>query len=188
MELNKENALIVVDMQNDFCPGGALQVNDGDRIIPACNKYIEMFENKGLTVYYTADWHPPNHCSFKENGGIWPIHCVQGSKGAAFHPDLKITTNACIIHKGTDPNKEAYSGFEQTELCTHLQKNGIRTLYIAGLATDYCVKNTVIDACYNGYKVIVLLDGVKGVELNLGDSARALKMMKDVGATFLQHL
>ena len=185
MELDKETALIVGDVQNDFCPGGALQVKDGDLIIPACNKYIEMFEKKGLTIYYIMDWHPPNHCSFKINGGIWPVHCVQESTGASFHPDLKIAANACIIQKGTDPIKEAYSSFEQTELHANLQKDGIHTLYIAGLATDYCVKNTVIDACHHGYKVIVLLDAVKGVEVNIGDSARALKMMKDVGATFM---
>ena len=186
MKPNKDSALIVTDVQIDFCPGGALQVKDGDKIIPVLNKYIEIFEKEGLPVYYTRDWHPSNHCSFIGNGGIWPLHCLQGSKGAEFHPELKITSNACMIYKATNPEKEAYSTFEHTDLHENLKKQKIHMLYIGGLATDYCIKNSVIDACHLGYKVFVLMDGIKGVEVNPGESARALRMMKDVGSTFLQ--
>ncbi|MEK7280616.1 MAG: isochorismatase family protein, partial [Nitrospirota bacterium] len=139
-------ALIIVDVQNDFCPGGALPVIDGDKVVPVLNGYIKRFREEGAPVIATRDWHPNNHNSFKESGGIWPPHCVQGTLGAQFHPGLDLSGDVRIISKGASPKDEAYSGFQGTYLATELKKKGIQTLYIGGLATDYCVKHTVLDA------------------------------------------
>jgi len=182
MKITRDSSLIIVDFQNDFCPGGALEVKEADKIIPILNKYIELFEEKDLMIYYTADWHPADHCSFKENGGTWPRHCVQGTKGAEFHPNLKMASYYKIIYKAINPKEDAYSGFEKTELDTSLRKNKIKNLYICGLATDYCVKNTVLDACQLGYNVYLLIDAIKGVNVNPDDSERAIEEMKNAGA------
>ncbi len=114
MKLGNRAALVIVDVQNDFCPGGALPVPDGDKVVPVLNEYIRIFLEKGAPIYATQDWHPPNHLSFKEQGGIWPPHCVQGTKGAEFHPDLALPGEAAVITKGSDPKEEAYSGFQGT--------------------------------------------------------------------------
>lgn len=175
-------ALIIVDMQNDFCPGGALPVPDGDKIIPIINKYIEFFKKKNFLIVATRDWHPPDHISFKNYGGIWPPHCIRGTKGAEFHPELKLPSNTIIISKATEKDKEAYSGFEGTELDKILKNKGIKEVYICGLATDYCVKHTALDAIKLGYKTYILTDAVKGVNVNPGDSEKALKELKEKGA------
>ena len=175
-------ALIVVDVQNDFCPGGALAVKDGDKIIPALNTLVEAFTASKLPVCFTRDWHPPDHCSFRENGGPWPSHCVRNSKGAEFHPDLRVPKNALVVSKATEPDKEAYSGFQGTDLSSTLKRMGVTELFVGGLATDYCVKNTVGDALEEGFLVNVLTDCVRGVNLKRTDSANALKWMKVRGA------
>src|SRR2546428_12556977 len=175
-------ALIVVDVQNDFCPGGTLAVKAGDKIIPPLNALVETFTASNLPVFFTRDWHPPDHCSFKENGGPWPSHCVRNSKGAEFHPDLRVPARALVVGKATEPNKEAYSGFQGTDLSSILKKMGVTELFIGGLATDYCVKNTVGDALREGFLVNVLTDCVMGVNLKRNDSASALKWMKARGA------
>lgn len=180
--IGKDSALLIVDVQNDFCPNGALPVPNGDEIIPILNKYIEKFVKVGASIYATRDWHPPNHISFKTRGGIWPPHCIQNTKGAEFHPQLALPKDVKIISKGTNPDREAYSGFEGTNLSSLLKEQGIKTLFIGGLATDYCVKATVLDALREGFHVVFLEDASKGVDINKGDSERAIKIMMEKGA------
>jgi len=175
-------ALIVVDVQNDFCPGGALAVKDGNKIIPPLNALIDAFTVSNLPVCFTRDWHPPDHSSFRENGGPWPSHCVRNSRGARFYPDLHVPKNALVVSKATEPDKEAYSGFQGTDLSSTLKRMGVTELFVGGLATDYCVKNTVGDALEEGFLVNVLTDCVRGVNLKRTDSASALKWMKVRGA------
>ena len=173
---------MIVDIQNDFCPGGALPVLEGDRVVPVINKYIEKFERRRSLIIATRDWHPKNHISFKSYGGIWPEHCVQNTWGAEFHPNLRLPKNVIVISKADKPNKEAYSGFQGTNLDAILRKNSVKELFVGGLATDYCVKNTVFDGLANGYKVYLLVDVIKGVEVNRGDSERAIEDMILKGA------
>ncbi|RLJ71041.1 nicotinamidase/pyrazinamidase [Hydrogenivirga caldilitoris] len=183
VKIGYRDALIVVDMQNDFMPWGALPVPEGDRIVPRLNEYIELFERKSLPVFFTRDWHPENHISFKGHGGVWPPHCVQNTEGAMFHKDLKMPLdNKFIISKGTSPDFDAYSGFQGTPLDSLLRERGIRRVFIGGVATDYCVKNTVLGAINLGYEAFLLLDGIKGVDVNPGDSERAIQLMLDMGA------
>ena len=179
--ITSKSALLIVDVQNDFCAeDGALPVKGCTSIIPKINEYINMFTNKGLTVIASRDWHPPNHISFKDRGGPWPPHCIQGSKGAEFHPDLKLPSNVVIISKAFLPDKEAYSAFDGTELHYILTLRGIRRLFVTGVATDYCVKASVIDALRLGYEVIVLSDAIAGVSKESSD--RALEEMVRLGA------
>jgi nicotinamidase/pyrazinamidase len=175
-------ALIVVDVQNDFCPGGALAVKEGDKVIPPLNALVDAFTASNLPVCFTRDWHPPDHCSFKENGGPWPSHCVRNTTGAEFHPDLRVPDNALVVSKATEPDEEAYSGFQGTDLSSTLKSMGVTELFVGGLATDYCVKNTVGDALREGFLVNVLTDCVRGVNLKRTDSAKALRWMKVRGA------
>ncbi len=184
---NKENpiqnsALIIVDLQNDFCPKGSLAVKDGDKIIPTVNTLIKKYKASGSPIYATRDWHPPNHTSFKNSGGPWPIHCVQNTPGAAFHPDLMID-QAVVISKGTLIDEEAYSGFNGTDLEKKLKKEGITNLTVCGLATDYCVKATVIDGINAGFSVTVIREGIRGVNVEPEDSKKALDEMEAAGAT-----
>ncbi|WP_447975244.1 nicotinamidase [Nitrospira sp. Kam-Ns4a] len=179
---DEKSALLLGDIQVDFCPGGALAVPGGDEIIPVINEYIRLFHARGLPIVATRDWHPPNHCSFKENGGPWPVHCVQGSRGAQFHPKLILPPGTLIISKATDPKKEAYSSFEGTPLEERLRELGVETLYVSGLATDYCVKHTVLDACRIGLRVVLLEDAIRGIDATPGDCARAIAEMRQAGA------
>ncbi|ASJ06511.1 nicotinamidase [Thermococcus pacificus] len=176
-----EEALIVVDMQRDFMPGGALPVPDGDRIIPWCNHYIEEFRKRGALIVATRDWHPENHISFKEQGGPWPAHCVRNTPGAEFVVDLP--SDAVIISKATEPDKEAYSGFEGTELAEILRKNGVKRVYVCGVATEYCVKATALDAIKHGFETYLLSDAVKGI--NPEDEEKALREMERAGVKVL---
>ncbi|MGQ9781415.1 MAG: bifunctional nicotinamidase/pyrazinamidase [Nitrososphaeria archaeon] len=182
MEISNESALIIVDVQRDFCPGGALPVREGDQIVSTVNKYIEKFKKAGLLVVATRDWHPKDHVSFKTRGGIWPEHCVQDTLGAQFHPGLILPEDAVIISKADKPDKEAYSGFQGTDLDDVLKRKGVKVLYVGGLATDYCVKNTVLDGRRKGYRVYLLIDAVKGVDLTPGDSQKAIMEMISAGA------
>ena len=174
-------------MQIDFCPGGSLAVPGGDAIIPVINRYIEIFRSRGIPVFATRDWHPPVTRHFREFGGLWPPHCVQGSVGARFHPALKLPDDVIVVSKGMDPGSDDYSSFRATletgsSLQEYLGKAGVTKLYICGLATDYCVRETSLDALKAGLSVIVLKDAVKGVDLKAGDSARALKEITRGGA------
>jgi nicotinamidase/pyrazinamidase len=177
-----KRALIVVDVQRDFCPGGALPVADGDKIIPAVNELVRAFENASLPVFFTRDWHPKNHMSFKAYGGPWPPHCIRNTRGASFHPSLAVPRGAEVIDKGTLQADDAYSGFEGTDLERRLHNLHVKQIYVAGLATDYCVKNTVVDGLVKGFETYVLSDCVKGVNLKPTDSARALRVMLSRGA------
>ena len=182
VKLDSSTALIVTDIQIDFCPGGALPVPEGDAVIPVLNAYQEKVLTAGGVLVFTRDWHPANHSSFRENGGIWPVHCVQNTPGAAFHPDLNFPTTAVLVSKATHPEKEAYSSFEGTDLKRYLHRLGVKTLLVGGLATDYCVKNTVLDGLKLGFFVYFLEDASRGVDVTPGDSDRAIQEMLQAGA------
>ncbi|MBI2625156.1 MAG: nicotinamidase [Candidatus Nealsonbacteria bacterium] len=191
MRNHKRRALIVVDVQNDFCSGGALAVPGGDEIVPVINSLIRS--GKFRYVYYTLDWHPENHCSFKDYGGAWPKHCVGGSSGAEFHPYLFVDRQeGVIIKKGTDRRKEAYSGFDGKDsdsgwdLGLWLKLTKADEVYVCGLATDYCVKATALDARKQGFKTFVLRNACRGVELNQGDVSQAIYEMAIEGIIVIE--
>lgn len=179
---DSRSVLLLADLQVDFCPGGALGVPGGDEIIQTVNDYVRFFHSRRLPIIATRDWHPSNHCSFKEQGGPWPVHCVQTSRGAQFHPDLIVPPGTAIVSKATDPKKEAYSAFEGTTLEERLRDMNAETLFVSGLATDYCVKQTVLDACRLGFRVLVLEDAVRGIDATPGDCERAIREMRTAGA------
>jgi nicotinamidase/pyrazinamidase len=175
-------ALVVVDVQRDFCPGGSLPVANGDSIVPALNEVVATFAKSQLPVVFTRDWHPGDHCSFTAQGGTWPSHCVARTLGARFHPKLRVPRSAIIISKATLKNREAYSGFQGTDLRKRLRSLGVTEICVGGLATDYCVKQTALDALRAGFGVEVMKDCVKGVDVRKGDSARALRLVAKRGA------
>lgn len=183
--IDRQTALIVVDVQNDFCPGGALAVKEGDQVIPAFNRVIPIFEKARSPIYACRDWHPKNHKSFKTQGGPWPPHCVQETRGAEFHPDLKLPAGAVVISKAWRSEDESYSEFEGTNLELYLKRQGIRRLIVGGLATDYCVKATVLDARHLGFETYLLTDAVRGIDVQPGDSEKAMEEMKKAGAVLL---
>lgn len=182
LEPGPGDALILVDMQNDFLPGGSLAVNEGDRVVPVLNRCIALFAGKGLPVFATRDWHPPDHCSFRAQGGPWPAHCIAGTPGAAFAPDLRLPDNTVVISKATRADSDAYSGFQGTDLAARLRQAGVQRLFVGGLATDYCVLNSVRDARQAGFRVVVLEDAVRAVNIQPDDGARALHEMERLGA------
>ena len=182
-----KKALLIVDVQNDFCPGGALGVPQGDKIVPVINKYVKIFAKKKLPVFATRDWHPVRTKHFKDFGGLWPVHCLQRSSGAAFHHKLRLPRDVILLYKGMDPEKDSYSSFHAEDargmtLDKLLNIAGIKELYIAGLATDYCVRFTTRDAIKHGFKVKILMDAIKGVNLKPDDSQKAIKEMVKLGA------
>jgi nicotinamidase/pyrazinamidase len=174
----RRDALIIVDVQNDFCPGGALAVPQGDEVIPTVNRLLKQ---RWLSVA-TMDWHPAEHCSFEPHGGPWPPHCVQGTTGAELHPELDADNIQLTVIKASHHDKDAYSGFDGTELASILREKGIARVVVCGIATDYCVKATAHDALKEGFEVVVLEDAVRGVEVNPGDSQRALEELRKAGA------
>ena len=176
------DALIIVDYQNDFCPGGALAVDGADEIAPLLNAYAKAFSRSGAPIYATRDWHPSNHTSFKAQGGIWPPHCVRGTKGAEFSPQLSLPAGTRVISKATSASEEAYSGFDGTDLAHDLRAKGITRLFVGGLATEYCVKSTVLDALEHGFDVVLLTDSIRGVKLKPEDSENAIREMLMKGA------
>jgi nicotinamidase/pyrazinamidase len=181
VEIDKHTALVVVDIQKDFCPGGALAVHEGDRVVPVLNKYIEKFRKADSPIIYTRDWHPSSHSSFRDQGGPWPQHCIRNTQGAKFHPDLAKPRPEEIVSKA-DKKDEAYSFFQGTELAGKLRQRGIRRLLVGGLATDYCVKETVLDGLKYGFEVYHLDDASRGVNVKPDDSERALQEMTAKGA------
>ena len=176
------DALIVVDVQNDFLPGGSLAVLRGDEVVPLLNRYLAAFAAKSLPIYATRDWHPVNHCSFKARGGPWPPHCVADSVGAQFAPGLKLPPQTTVISKADTPDKDAYSGFEGPDLDRRLHAQGVRRVFVGGLATDYCVLNTVHDARRLGYETFLLTDAVRAVNVNPDDGRNAEAEMRRLGA------
>lgn len=176
---NPHTALIIVDVQNDFCPGGALGVPEGDKVIPVINAVSGDYP----VVVTTQDWHPTNHVSFREQGGPWPPHCVAGTAGAELHPELDTAPVNLRIRKADTAAKDAYSGFQGTNLAEELRKRGVTDVVVAGLATDYCVKATALDAMAEGFGVTVLADASRPVEVTPGDGERALQELRDAGVT-----
>lgn len=176
------DALIVVDVQNDFLPGGNLAVSDGDAVIPVLNDYIDLFLSHGLPIFFTRDWHPEGHCSFQEKGGTWPPHCVIGTEGAEFAPALKVPVEADIVSKGSELERDAYSGFQGTNLAARLKELQVSRVFVGGLATDYCVLNTVKDGLKNGFHVVLLRDATRAVNLKPGDGEKAEQEMVELGA------
>jgi len=179
----RSTALVLVDIQNDFCPGGALAVPDGDQIVEVVNRLAPSFN----FVAATRDWHPPNHISFKEQGGVWPPHCVQGSPGADLHPALDRSGIDLIVRKGYSPDRDTFEGLPAVDengesLDKILKRKGVDSIYVAGLATDYCVKATVLDALKKGFQVFAVTDAMRAVNLQPGDAARALQEMAAAGA------
>lgn len=176
------DALIVVDVQNDFLPGGSLAVPGGDLVVPVLNAVIAEFARLSLPIYATRDWHPADHCSFKAQGGPWPPHCVAGTLGAEFAPGLTLPPSAHIISKATTAEKDAYSGFAGTELDRLLREAGVKRLLVGGLATDYCVLSTVRDGRRGGYDLVLLLDAIRAVDVHPGDGDKAIAEMRQLGA------
>ena len=179
-KVRQGDALLIVDVQNDFLPGGSLAVPHGDEVVPLLNRYLRAFQN--LPVYATRDWHPERHCSFRAQGGPWPPHCVAGTHGAEFSVALQLPPAAAIISKAATPEQDAYSGFQGTGLNAQLRAANIRRLFIGGLATDYCVLNTVRDALKLGYEVFLLADAIRAVDVQPGDGQRAEQEMTKLGA------
>lgn len=187
-----KKGLLIVDVQNDFCPGGTLAVKQGDKIIPVLNKYISYFRKHKFPIFASRDWHPKITTHFKLYGGIWPVHCVQNTKGARFHFKLKLPRSAVILSKGMHPKKDSYSAFQAVDKKNQsferiLKNKKINELYVGGLATDYCVKASVLDALRKKLKTSVLTDAIRGVDLKSGDSKKALREMTKSGASLVAY-
>jgi len=176
------DALLIEDVQNDFLHGGSLAVPRGDEVVPVLNRYLQIFTAQNLPVYATRDWHPERHCSFRAQGGSWPPHCVAGTRGAEFSAALRLPSSAVIVSKATTAEREAYSSFQGTDLDQQLRAANIRRLFIGGLATDYCVLNTVRDALRLGYRILLLVDAIRAVDVQPGDGLRAEEEMIRLGA------
>lgn len=182
MANEKKKALIVVDVQNDFCPGGSLAVADGNEVVAPLNELIEEFLDRGEPVFKTRDWHPASAKHFKIHGGVWPVHCVQDTSGAEFHADLADDSRITIISKGVAEDADGYSAFDGTQLAQLLRDQGVEELWVGGLATDYCVKHTVLDARREGFEVKALADAMRPVNLRPNDGAEAIAEMRAAGA------
>ena len=186
VELGAGDALIVADVQKDFLSGGSLAVPEADWIVPVLNRYLAAFDRRGLPVFITRCWHPPDHCSFRERGGPWPRHCVAGTPGAEFAGDFEIPAASVIVSKATRRDRDAYSAFEGTELHENLRRVAARRLFVGGLTTDYCVLNTVRDARARDYPTFVLGDGIRPVNVQPDDGRKAEEEMARRGATFIR--
>ena len=180
--LQNGDALIVVDVQVDFCPGGALPIEHGDEVVAVLNHWIAGASEAQIPIYISRDWHPQHHLSFAESGGAWPVHCVQDSPGARFHPDLKLPTSAVVVTKGTRFDRDQYSAFDETGLTSELRKQGVRRVWVGGLAQDVCVRATVLDARREGFDAVVIADATRPVTRAGGD--RANEEMRQAGARF----
>lgn len=181
VELHQGDALLVIDMQNDFLPGGTLPVAEGDRVIAPLNRYLESFQDHHLPVFASRDWHPADHRSFQAQGGPWPPHCVQGSKGAEFVGQIDFPEDVTVFSTGFFPELEGYSAFEATDLDQTLRGSGVKRLFIGGLATDYCVLRTVKEARLQGYDVWLLEDAIRAVNAAPDDGAKAIDEMRAAG-------
>ena len=177
------DALLIVDVQRDFLPGGALGVPGGDEVVAVINHVATRFARAGLPIAASRDWHPPGHCSFAPEGGTWPPHCVAGTPGAELAPGLELPDGALLVSKATTPAKDAYSAFQDTELAERLRAQGVRRVFVTGLATDYCVLHTALDARRLGFEVVVLADAVRAVNASPDDGDAALARMRGAGCT-----
>src|SRR2546423_14898349 len=185
MSESTKKALIVVDVQNDFCPGGSLAVAQGDEVVAPLNRLIKEFLDRGEPVYKTRDWHPAQTKHFAVYGGTWPVHCVQDTAGAKFHADLLDDPRITVISKGADETADGYSGFDGTNLAQLLRDKGVAEVWVGGLATDYCVKETVLDAVRQGFEVKALADAMRAVNVNPDDGKKAIDEMQQAGADIL---
>jgi nicotinamidase/pyrazinamidase len=188
--MKKNAAVLIVDVQNDFCPGGALAVPNGDRVVEPLSRIAEYCAAEGLPVFASRDWHPPATRHFKEYGGVWPAHCIQDTSGAAFHHDLRLPEGTLVITKGNNPDSDAYSAFDGHDsegrcLGDILKKLRVEHLYVGGLATDYCVCASALDARATGIAVSILTDAIAGVDVVAGDSEKALDVMKNAGISLV---
>lgn len=193
--MNSQQALLIVDVQNDFCPGGALPVLDGDAVVPVLNQYIDYFSKQRFPIFASRDWHPPRTRHFKKFGGPWPVHCVRETSGVQFHPQLRLPKNVHVISKGSEPDVDGYSAFEGRDeqgrtLVEVLKDLKVKDFFVGGLATDYCVKASVLDALQAKLRVYLLTDAVRGVNLQPDDSQKAIQQMEAAGAKMmtLDHL
>ncbi|HEY7021398.1 MAG TPA: nicotinamidase [Ktedonobacterales bacterium] len=182
-----KDALLIVDVQNDFCPGGALAVAEGHAVVPLLNQYMERAAAAGIPIFASRDWHPAQTAHFREHGGQWPPHCVQGTPGAEFHPDLRLPEGTVVVSKGMNPVDEGYSLFEGKledgrDALTALRELGVTRVHVGGLATDYCVRATTLDALAARFDVFLLEDAIRAVEVQPGDEERAIKEMREAGA------
>jgi nicotinamidase/pyrazinamidase len=177
----KRRALVIVDVQNDFCPGGALAVQHGDEVVAPLNRLAKEFLQRGDLVFKSRDWHPAKTKHFAAYGGTWPVHCVQETHGADFHPDLIDDPRIIVISKGTG-DEDTYSAFGGTDLASQLRAHGVEEIWVGGLATDYCVKHTVLDALREGFQVKAISDAMRAVEREQGNGARAIEEMLRSGA------
>lgn len=184
--LDTHAALMLVDVQKDFLPGGSLAVPAGDAVVPVLGRYITLARVRGMPIFASRDWHPARHCSFREEGGVWPVHCVAGTPGAEFAPGLELPPGAVIINKATQTDVDAYSAFAGTDLAQRLHDLGIKRILVGGLATDYCVLNTVLDALKEGFEVLLLEDAIRAVNVRPGDGERAEMRMREAGATAIR--
>lgn len=182
ISLSDRDILLILDVQADFLPGGRLAVPEGDAVVPALNGYLALARRKGLRVFASRDWHPPNHCSFRAQGGPWPEHCVAGTPGAEFAPGLELPPDAIIISKAVAAGSEAYSAFAGTDLERQLRELRVKRLLVGGLTTDYCVLNTVRDARKAGFEVLLLQDAIRAVNVKPGDGERAEREMRELGS------
>ena len=181
--LQDSDALLVIDMQYDFLPGGSLGVPEGDQVLAPINEAMARFAARGLPVYASRDWHPEDHCSFAARGGPWPPHCVAETRGAAFSDELALPADTVIISKADTADVDAYSAFNGTALADHLRGHGITRVFVCGLATDYCVLNTALDALKNGFETVILPEAMRAVNVQPEDGERASAHMREAGAT-----
>lgn len=186
--LTSADALLVTDVQNDFLPGGALAVEGADAVIAPINRLIQLYGEHGLPVYASRCWHPPDHCSFTARGGPWPPHCIAHTHGAAFAAGLALPASAAIISKGIHRDAEAYSAFRDTTLAEQLRAHGVERLAVCGLTTDYCVLNSASDALALGFRVMVVLDAIRAVDVQPGDGERAVRLMTEAGALLVHSM
>ena len=181
------DALLLVDPQNDFCPGGSLAVPEGDQVMPVLNDWAQAAQEAGVPIFVSRDWHPPHTTHFQSGGGVWPVHCVAGTPGAEFHPKLRVPATAIVVSKGMGATEDAYSAFQArdeagTPLPELLQRHDVRRLYVMGLATDYCVKASALAGLASGLEVVVVPEGIRAVNLESEDGPRAIDEMRAAGA------
>ena len=180
--LRPGDALLIVDVQNDFCAGGSLAVPEGDQVVAVLNRWIAAAAAAGIPIYASRCWHPPGHVSFRERGGPWPPHCVQNTSGADFHPDLRLPAGTQILTKGADLDHDNYSDFHETDLAERLRGEGVRRVFVGGLALDYCVRATVLDGLKEGFDIHLLREATRAVNVDVQDGSRALQEVRVAGA------
>ena len=179
--LNERDCLLIVDVQRDFCAGGALAVEGGEQVVPVINDWIKRAREAGVPIVASRDWHPADHSSFVDNGGPWPPHCVRGTDGAEFHPDLDLPDDALVVSKASRPERDSYSAFDGTGLADELAKQSVSRVIVGGLALDYCVKATVFDAIAAGFEVQLIRAATRAVDIQPGDGRRVLEEMRRAG-------